>query len=237
MGGGDDIQVQNPGNIDLKASNPQAYAQMQYLQNMRDQFQNSSMNAMDPYKYDMRRNDSINRNQTAIQNRFANMGFAGSSMSVGAASEGARQTGFAWDDRQMSDMSKSIAVQQGLTDDMTGDIFKIQNQFGDYQTQMTNAQIAQQNQENEMWGNIMKAGGMIGGAALAGPVGAQAGGAAGGMAAPGQSAYLQPSNTGTYYDGSGNGGYSVGGAYGNYGQPMGGGYDFSQSMYGYRGSY
>lgn len=198
MGGGgdDDISMQNPGNIDLSKANPQAYSQMQYLQNLRGQFANSSMNAMDPAKYDMRRNDSMARNDVATQNRFANMGMAGSSMAVGAAQEGERQTGFAWDDRQMSDMSKSIGIQQGLTDDMTGDIFKIQGQFGDYQTQMMNAQIAQQNAQNEMWGNVMKTGGMIAGAAIAGPAGSQVGGMAGGMAAPGQTA---PLAAGGYY--------------------------------------
>lgn len=230
MGSSDDIKMQNPGTADLSQSNPQGYAQMQYLSGLRDQYSSSSMNALDPGRYAARKADSMTRNDVATQNRFAGMGMAGSSTAVGAAQEGERQTGFAWDDRQMGDLQKSTAIQQGLTDDMTGDIFKMQGQFGDYQNQIANMQIQQQNQKNEMVGNIMKAAGTIGGAAIAGPVGAGAGGAVGGAAAPGQQAML-PSNTGTYYDGSGNGGWSVGGANGNYGGGM------NPSYYGYGGSY
>lgn len=223
MGGGDDdVSIENPGTVDLSKSNPEAYAQMKYLRDMRDNFDISSMNAMDPAKYNARRDDSMARNETAIQNRFAGMGLAGSSLAMGAAAESDRQNGFAWDDRMMSDMGKSIAIKQGLTGDITGDIFKIQGQFGDYQTQKTNAEIAQQNAENEMWGNIMKLGGTLGGAAIAGPVGAGAGGAAAGAAAPGQTASI-PYNSPTYSQDL----YSGGGTYG-YGSP---------AYYGYGGSY
>jgi hypothetical protein len=195
MGGGDDIQVQNPGNVDPRLSNPYVGAQMDYLTGMRDQFDASSMNAMDPYKYNLRRDDSMARSDVATSNRYAQMGLAGSSLAANASLEGRRQLGFAWDDRQLGDMQKSMAIRQGLTDDISKNIFGIQGQFGQYQDQMVQQKIAQQNAENQMWGSVMQLGGTIGGALLAGPAGAVAGGALAGSAGGGGSSIPYASST------------------------------------------
>jgi hypothetical protein len=221
MGGGDDVKVYNPGSMDPKDQNPYAYEQQQYLMNMRDQFQANSMNAMDPNRYQMRRDDMMARNQAAISNRFASMGLAGSSTAVGAQGESDRQTGFAWDDRQMNDMMKSMQMQQGLTDNITKDIYQAQGQFGQYQDQMVQAQLQQQQQQNQMWGSVLGAAGTIGGALIAGPAGAAAGGALTGMVSGGGGV-----------TGQAPAGWSVGNANGMYDYGYG-----NPQNYGYGGSY
>lgn len=125
MGSDETITYDNPGAIDLSRENPELYKEIQNLQELRGQFRADSMYALDPSRYDARMRDSMATNQTAMQNRFASMGLAGSSTAMGAMNESDRLTQFAWDDRRLNDMMNSMKMEAALSGQIVFTIIEV----------------------------------------------------------------------------------------------------------------
>lgn len=225
MGGGDDIQVHNPGTIDLQKANPEAYKELEYLRNNRTEFDRNAMRLTDEGTYQGWKDDAMSRSDVMMQNRYAQMGLAGSSLAMGSSAEAGRRLDMQYDQARLNDLMKVSQMQNSYSNQINQGVYGIQGQFSGYQDQQIQQQIAKQNADNQMWQGIMQLGGTAAGFALGGPPGAAAGSQLGSVAGQG----VAPTNTGTFYNGSGNGGYSVGGASGMYGG--------NSSAYGYGGSY
>jgi hypothetical protein len=226
MGGDDDeITYYNPGGINIANENPDMYREITNLQGLREDFRKDSIYSLDPNRYNERMIDSGNRASVGVQNQMASYGMAGSSAAVGAGSEARRQNEFAWDDRRLNDKIKAMQLEATLSGQISGNIMGVQNQFGNTQNAVIQAQQAAAAQEAAMWGQIIGAVGTVGGAMLGGPAGAMIGGSLGGLAGGGGGGGAAPT---PMYAG-GDGGYSVGKANGMYGG--------NPSAYGYGGYY
>lgn len=186
MGSGEEVTYANPGHLDLKGINPALYSEIENTQQLRDRFRESSAYALDPARYDARMREDMAMANTSLQNRFAQMGLAGSSAAMGALNESDRRTMMAWDDRQVNDLLRSLQMEQALSGQISNGYLTIQNQYDNLQKNVANAQLQQQAQDQQMLGSIIGAGAMIGGTLLAGP--------AGGMAASGASNVLSAGN-------------------------------------------
>lgn len=204
MGSDDTITYENPGTIDLQRENPALYAELQNLQELRGQFRADSSYALDPARYDARMRDSMATNQTAMQNRFANMGLAGSSTAMGAMNESDRLTQFAWDDRRLNDMMNAMKMEAALSGQIGGNINAIQGQFANTQNNILGLQQQANAQEQQMWSTLATVGGGIAGTLLAPGVGTAVGAGLGGQVG---GAMASPSLSSNYSVGSANGMY------------------------------
>lgn len=221
MGGGDDeVTYYSPGRINLQEENPEAFREINNLRNLRDRFRSSSQFMLDDVRFDNRTMEAQERARTRLQNQFANMGLANSSLAVGAASESDRQIQMAYDDRQLNDFIRAMQMEAALSGQIGNNIFAIQNQFSNTQNAVNGAVQQKNAQEQAMWGDIMKTGGMIAGMALAPSTG--------GLSLVGSNMMNQGYGEMNSFDYSGfepvnpGGGMSVGSAYGMYGsQPYG----------------
>ncbi len=215
MGGGEDVTYYNPGTINLKDTNPEAFKEVDFLRNLREQYKGDVMNALNPGNYSERAGHDIINAQTRIQNQYAQAGLANSSASFGAQNEAVNSINRSYDEQRVNDLLRSLQTEAALSGQISNGIYGIQNQFSNTQNQYN--QAIQQDNANQaaLWGSIIGAAGTVAGAAVGGPAGAMAGASLfGGMAGGGGGGYSPPASPSPSYAPSG---YSVGNAYGMYG--------------------
>jgi hypothetical protein len=189
------MSMQNPGSVDLSKANPALYAEMQRTNALRRQFDPFLQDAMDPNRYNARRDEAGQRMTTGMENYYARMGLSGSSAESSDLMEGHRQNNIAWEDRRLGEAMQIGGFMHGLDADYTKSLLVGQAGYGAFQGQMLDMYKAQMDSEAaaaaanaQLWGTVLGAAGTIGGAALGGPAGGAIGGQTGNIAGKGMAA-------------------------------------------------
>lgn len=214
--------IRNPGQIDLSKENPDLYKSIQELRQLQALYSPQLRESLDPNRYDARVREMQDRSGTAIENRYAQMGLAGSSAALGAEAESGRQIGLSMHDRQFSEQLQALQAELNMNQLVQRGVLSGQQLFNTYQMQNvakdmnlsninmglmglenqrrgqdlqveSNKEAADAANEAAIWGAIGSIGGTILGAAVGGPVGAVAGGAIGRGASSAATSQAAPS--------------------------------------------
>lgn len=164
--GGDDYEMQNPGNIDMASSNPEMYQELQLARQQRDQQQDFQQQFLNPDRYNqMTRRQEIQA-QTAAMNNANATGMAGSSAAAGNVNQATFNVDQGMIDRQLSDHMQIAQMNQILNGQVTGDILGIQGQFAQMQIAQMQAAMGKSQTDSANSNAIMGAGATIGGSML-----------------------------------------------------------------------
>lgn len=180
------VNIVNPGFVDLESANPELFKILQSRRMMMGQFGQYADQFMDPALYAQRRARAVTGAETGAMNQMARMGLAGSSAGIGMMNDAAFNAGMAMDDRQMMDMIRMAQVENSLLGGAENTIRGIQGGYKDFQDQYLQlvlgaeqANAAADASDANMWAGIAQGIGTVvggvGGFLLGGPAGAAAG--------------------------------------------------------------
>ena len=167
MGNDNTIDTYNPGSIDISKQNPTAYGNITALQGYQNKFNDYASTYTDPNRYQTMLNNSNAASNTSIANQMANVGLAGSSAMFGNQANAMRQNGLANQQQQFNDYQSILKDNASLTGQENSIAMGAQNQYGQYQNGIVQAQQQADASQNQAIGSALQAGAGIASMAIA----------------------------------------------------------------------